>query len=68
MKFFLEIRSREENPASHSPKIVVGSGRSMRRRRWENGFLVMPHEVEGLNFMKRKIFRAALGMIKWSNQ
>jgi hypothetical protein len=68
MKFFLEVRSREGNPASHTPKMVVGSGRSMRSRRWEDGFLVMPPEVEGLYFMKRKIFFAALRMIKWSNQ
>ena len=64
MKFFLEVGSREGNPASHTPKVVVGSGWSMRSRRWENGFLVMPPEVESLYFMKRKIFFAALGMIK----
>ena len=40
MKFFLEVGSREGNPASHTPKAVVGSGRSMRSRRWGNGFLV----------------------------
>ena len=54
MKFFLEVGSREGNPASHTPKVAVGSGRSMRSRRWENGFLVMPPEVEGLDFMKLK--------------
>ena len=48
MKFFLEVGSREGNPASHTPKVVIGSGRSVRSRRWENGLLVMPPGVEGL--------------------
>ena len=42
MKFLLEVGSREENPASHTPKVVVGSGRSMRSRRVKNGCLLMP--------------------------
>ena len=54
MKFFLEVGSREGNPASHTPKAAVGSGWSMRSRRWKNGFLVMPPEVEVLYFMKLK--------------
>lgn len=64
IKFFLEVGSREGNPASHTPKVVVGSGCSMRRRRLKNVFLVIPPEVEGLDFISRKIFFAALGMIK----
>ena len=64
MKFFVEVGSWQGNPASHTPKAAVGSGLSMRSRRWENGFQVMPPKVEGLDFMKRKIFFAALGMIK----
>jgi len=64
IKFFLEVGSRQENPTSHTPKAVVGSCRSMRSRRRENGSLVMPPEVEGLDFLKRKIFCAASGMIK----
>jgi hypothetical protein len=48
MKFFLEVGSKEGNPASRTPKVVVGSGRSMRSRRWGNVFLLMPPEFEGL--------------------
>ena len=64
MKYFLEVDSRKGNPAGHTPKVVVGSGWSKRSRRWGNGCLVIPPEVEGLDFVKRKVFFAAPGMIK----
>ena len=57
MKFFLEVGSREGNPASHTPKAVVGSGWSMRSRRWGNGFLLMPPEFEGLYKKEENILR-----------
>jgi hypothetical protein len=62
MKFFLGVGSRQKNPVSRPPKTVVDPGRSMRIRHWEQVFLVMPPEVEVS--MKKKIFCAALGMIK----
>ena len=57
MKFFLEVGSREGNPASHTLKMVVSSGRSMRSRRWGNGFLLMPHEFAGLYKKEENILR-----------
>jgi hypothetical protein len=64
INFFLEAGSRKGNPASHTPRVAVGSGWSMQSRRLKNGLLIMLPEVNGLDFMKRKISCAALGMIK----
>jgi len=62
IKYFLGAGSRQKNPVSRPPKTVVDRDRAMRGGRWVNGFLVMPPWVEVQ--MEKKIFGAALGMIK----
>jgi hypothetical protein len=57
VKYFPEIGSRQGNPASHTPKMTVGSGRSLRSRRWGNGFLLMPPEFAGLYKKEENILR-----------
>jgi hypothetical protein len=57
MKFFLEIGSRQENPASHPPNAAVGSGRSLMSSRWEKGFLDMPPEFASLGKYEENIPR-----------
>ena len=48
MKFFLEVGSRQEYPASHTLKAAVGRRRFMKSRLWGNCFRLMPPEFAGL--------------------
>ena len=55
MKFFLEVGSREGNPASHTPKGRLA--RSVHGKRWGMVSWLMPPEFEGLYKEEENILR-----------